>query len=180
MPETGLSPAEKYLCSAYGAHISWANTENRTERTAPARKAFEERFEREVRESDPMGSYPRLRSPSVPNLSGKLISRSGARLGEGPPQAGCCVTQRESRPGGSTEAASKIHASGCTKSASPDDFDFDQRVVDRVDESLWRAVYNGHFCLATRCLRCGRWLTANASKRAHLGRVCAAKSGETK
>ena len=76
MPETGLSPAEKYLCSAYGAHISWANTENRTERTAPARKAFEERFEREVRESDPMGSYPRLRSPSVPNLSGKLISRS--------------------------------------------------------------------------------------------------------
>lgn len=27
-----------------GAHVSWANTTDRTARTAPARKAFEQRF----------------------------------------------------------------------------------------------------------------------------------------
>jgi hypothetical protein len=35
-----------------GAHVSWANTADPTARTAPARRAFMERFEREV---DPDG-----------------------------------------------------------------------------------------------------------------------------
>jgi hypothetical protein len=38
-----------------GAHKSWANTENPTARTAPGRRAFLERFEREV---DPDGVLP--------------------------------------------------------------------------------------------------------------------------
>lgn len=47
-----LSPAEKSIRGAIGAHISWAQTEDRTARTARAREAFSERFEREV---DPDG-----------------------------------------------------------------------------------------------------------------------------
>lgn len=53
MPESeGLTPSERYLRSSLGAHISWANTENRTERTAPARRAFEAQFEQQA---DPDG-----------------------------------------------------------------------------------------------------------------------------
>ena len=55
MPEIGLTPSERSMRGALGAHVSWQNTENRTERTAPARKAFDDRFEREV---DPDGVLP--------------------------------------------------------------------------------------------------------------------------
>lgn len=58
------------------------------------------------------------------------------------------------------------------------DFDYDRQVVERVDASLWRAVYNGEFRLAVRCRRCGRWLTDGRSKRRHYGATCAAKAGE--
>lgn len=53
-----------------------------------------------------------------------------------------------------------------------DTFDYDKHIVDRVDESIWRAVYNGHFRLAVRCDRCGRWLTDGHSKRHRLGPRC--------
>lgn len=36
------------LIGSIGAHESWANTVDRTARTAPGRRAFLERFEREV------------------------------------------------------------------------------------------------------------------------------------
>ncbi len=36
------------LIGSIGAHESWARTEDRTARTAPGRRAFLERFEREV------------------------------------------------------------------------------------------------------------------------------------
>ena len=36
--------AERRLNSQIAAHLSWANTENRTSRTAPARAALEARF----------------------------------------------------------------------------------------------------------------------------------------
>lgn len=57
------------------------------------------------------------------------------------------------------------------------DFDFDKNIVDRVDESIWAAVFNGHFRLAVRCDVCGRWLTAGSSKKAHRGPRCAQKAG---
>lgn len=41
MPST---PAEVSLRSQLGAHISWANTEDRPARTANGRKAFENKF----------------------------------------------------------------------------------------------------------------------------------------
>lgn len=40
------------LAGRLGAHTSWANTEDRPARTAPARQKFLDRFEREV---DPEG-----------------------------------------------------------------------------------------------------------------------------
>jgi hypothetical protein len=43
-----MNPAERRLRSQYGAHLSWARTENRSARTLPARLALMEKFEREV------------------------------------------------------------------------------------------------------------------------------------
>ncbi|WP_204807771.1 hypothetical protein [Mycobacterium riyadhense] len=49
------SPVERTLAAKIAAHESWARTENRSARTAPARKAALDRFEREV---DPGGALP--------------------------------------------------------------------------------------------------------------------------
>lgn len=48
-----LTPAERSLRGQIAVHTSWANTEDRSARTAPARKKAMERFEREV---DPDGA----------------------------------------------------------------------------------------------------------------------------
>jgi hypothetical protein len=48
-----MSPAEEHARnSRIGAHVSWANTSDRAARTAPARKAAMDRFEKQV---DPEG-----------------------------------------------------------------------------------------------------------------------------
>lgn len=79
----------------------------------------------------------------------------------------------EANPAPSTPATAKqLHHQN---TAAEDAFDFDRRVVDQVDTSIWRAVYNGEFRLAVRCKCCQRWLTDGRSKRAHLGPRCAAK-----
>lgn len=41
---TSLTPAERRLRAQLASHESWANTENRTQRTAPARKALDNKF----------------------------------------------------------------------------------------------------------------------------------------
>lgn len=46
MPQSTRSHAEHVLASRLGAHISWANTEDRTARTAPARRALDAKFEK--------------------------------------------------------------------------------------------------------------------------------------
>jgi hypothetical protein len=43
-----LTPAERSLRAQIAAHESWANTEDRTARTANARKAMLDKFERQV------------------------------------------------------------------------------------------------------------------------------------
>lgn len=48
MPSNGLTPTERKLRAQLGAYTSWANTENRTARTAKPRAAFNQRFEDEV------------------------------------------------------------------------------------------------------------------------------------
>ena len=40
------SSAEHSLASRFGAHLSWANTEDRAARTAPARRALLDKFEK--------------------------------------------------------------------------------------------------------------------------------------
>ena len=42
--ETSLTPAERSLRGTLASHHSWANTPNRTERTAPARAALDQKF----------------------------------------------------------------------------------------------------------------------------------------
>lgn len=39
-----ISASEESLAKSIAAHLSWANTEDRTARTAPARAALEEKF----------------------------------------------------------------------------------------------------------------------------------------
>lgn len=56
------------------------------------------------------------------------------------------------------------------------DFAFDRHIVDRVDESIWRAIYNGEFRLGVPCERCGRWLYQGRSKKRGMGEHCAAKA----
>lgn len=48
-------PIHRNLAASIAAHTSWANTPDRSARTAPARTAFGDRFEREV---DPDGALP--------------------------------------------------------------------------------------------------------------------------
>jgi hypothetical protein len=43
-----LTPAERSMRARLAAHTSWANTEDRAARTAPARSAYMRRFEDEV------------------------------------------------------------------------------------------------------------------------------------
>lgn len=51
----GSTPAERRLMGSAASHKSWAHTPDRQARTAPARRAFLERFERQV---DPDGNLP--------------------------------------------------------------------------------------------------------------------------
>jgi len=48
----GLTPSERSLRARLAAHTSWARTSDRSARTAPARRAALQRFERQV---DPDG-----------------------------------------------------------------------------------------------------------------------------
>lgn len=50
-----MSNSIKQIAGSIGAHESWSRTADRTARTAPGRRAFLERFEREV---DPEGTLP--------------------------------------------------------------------------------------------------------------------------
>lgn len=50
-----LSDGQRRTRALVAAHTSWANTEDRTKRTQPARDAFMRNFERQV---DPQGVLP--------------------------------------------------------------------------------------------------------------------------
>ncbi|WP_203698858.1 hypothetical protein, partial [Catellatospora coxensis] len=53
--KTGLTAAQRRRRARVAVHTSWANTADRSARTAPARQAFRARFERQV---DPDGVLP--------------------------------------------------------------------------------------------------------------------------
>lgn len=48
-----MDPIERTLRARLGAHMSWANTTDRTARTERARQAAEGRFEKKAREMHP-------------------------------------------------------------------------------------------------------------------------------
>lgn len=48
-----MNAEERKLRATLGAHTSWANTADRTARTAPGSRAAEARFERQAREMHP-------------------------------------------------------------------------------------------------------------------------------
>ena len=50
-----LSPTERTMRASLASHTSWANTNDPVARTAPARAAFLDRFEKAV---DPTGELP--------------------------------------------------------------------------------------------------------------------------
>ena len=53
--DTALTPAQRSLRAKIAAHASWARTSDRASRTAAARQAATDRFERQV---DPDGVLP--------------------------------------------------------------------------------------------------------------------------
>jgi hypothetical protein len=55
MPVPDRLPSERSLAARIASHTSWALTSDPPARTAPAREAFDRRFEREV---DPDGTLP--------------------------------------------------------------------------------------------------------------------------
>jgi hypothetical protein len=48
LSEGKYTDAERRAAGSFGGHKSWANTEDRSERTAKPRKAFEDKFLREA------------------------------------------------------------------------------------------------------------------------------------
>lgn len=72
-----LTPSEKSLRGRVAAHTSWALTPDRTARTAKARKASHDRFEREV---DPEGVLsPAERAKRAENARKAYFSRLALR-----------------------------------------------------------------------------------------------------
>ncbi|GAA1029795.1 hypothetical protein GCM10009565_62450 [Amycolatopsis albidoflavus] len=60
MESEGMTPAQRTTRAKIAAHTSWANTTDRAARTASARKAAQDRFEKQV---DPDGVLsPRQRA----------------------------------------------------------------------------------------------------------------------
>jgi hypothetical protein len=55
-----MNEEERKLRAQLGAEISWANTADRTARTAPGSRAAEARFEKEARERHPDASEEQI------------------------------------------------------------------------------------------------------------------------
>lgn len=55
-----MNAEERRLRAQLGAEISWANTEDRTARTAPGSRAAEARFEKQARELHPDASEEQI------------------------------------------------------------------------------------------------------------------------
>jgi len=80
----GLTPTERSLRGRMAAHASWANTPDRSARTAAARQAALDRFERDV---DPGGTLPpaeralRAENARKAYYSGLALKSAKARRG---------------------------------------------------------------------------------------------------
>jgi hypothetical protein len=73
---TTLTPAERTLRAQIASNTSWANTIDRRARTAAARRAAEERFEREVDPDSPV----MIQRPSASSLVKQFVDPAARRL----------------------------------------------------------------------------------------------------
>jgi hypothetical protein len=75
-----MTPAQRVLRAKIAAHTSWAGTANRAERTAAARQAAHDRFEKQV---DPDGALPpdvrRQRAASARNAHIHKMAAASAK-----------------------------------------------------------------------------------------------------
>lgn len=81
MPDPQISAAASML-GRIGAHVSWANTEDRTARTAPARAARDQKFFDQA-DGDPVRAA-HLRKAYFLNLALKSAQARRARKAGGP------------------------------------------------------------------------------------------------
>ncbi|MGV0993428.1 MAG: hypothetical protein ACOYB7_14370 [Mycobacterium sp.] len=81
MPRNRLTPSERSLVGQLAAHESWAKTENRSARTANARKALEDKFlaeaggDRQRAESLRKAHYARL---ALKSAQARRLRKGGA------------------------------------------------------------------------------------------------------
>lgn len=71
-----MNAEERKLRAQLGAHISWANTSDRTARTAPGSRAAEARFEKQARELHPSASEEQI-AKVAENLRKAHFTRMG-------------------------------------------------------------------------------------------------------
>jgi hypothetical protein len=76
-----MDPADRTLRARLGAHTQWAKTEDRTERTAKARKASAARFVTQAEELHPGGS-PELIARTAESLAKAHYTRMGLKSAE--------------------------------------------------------------------------------------------------
>jgi hypothetical protein len=101
-----------------GAYESWAHTEDRTARTAPARRAMLEKFERAV---DPDGKLtPAERGQARRVRPQSAFSAARAQVGEGPPprQGSGVPTQRRQRCCVNADERVRLRAEGRRRAAA--------------------------------------------------------------
>lgn len=76
---------------------------------------------------------------------------------------------------------SEARATSTTTTLHPDsnrraDLELDLALLGGSAADVWAQLFDGQFRLAVPCERCGRWLTAGASKRHRLGAHCRSRA----
>jgi hypothetical protein len=95
---TDLTPAERTLRAKIAAHQSWAQTENRSARTANARRALLDKFERRA---DPEGTLaPAERARRAESLRAAHYARLAYLSARARRRRGAMDKRESTRPGG--------------------------------------------------------------------------------
>jgi hypothetical protein len=84
----------------------------------------------------------------------------------------------EGRPGGNTTKTANQLTTANAEFTATRHHDRHEPLTaeDRADLDVLIAASERGFRLATRCIRCGQWLVAPSSVRAHMGAVCRSKA----
>jgi membrane-bound lytic murein transglycosylase B len=94
--DVGLTAAERKLRSQIAAHESWARTVDRTARTANARRALLDKFEREADPNDELS--PAERARRAESLRKAFYARMALKSARARRRRGAMVRREEGRP----------------------------------------------------------------------------------